>query len=232
MLDFNQAKDRYRSAIEGSVAFTGTDHAFFIAEKGKMILDLARRRFAGRKLKLLDVGCGHGFVHPMLLDAGHEVTGVEIAEEVLEMAAKTNPAACYLPYDGQVLPAPDASFDMVMVMCVVHHVPVPQWGDFLKELRRVLRPDGVIVIFEHNPINPVVNYLFHYGFGGMDKGATMIGRRKLERLLSKTGCSGIQSGYIFFTPFGSRFFRWLDRVLAWLPLGAQYMTLAGKGAKR
>lgn len=229
MLDFNRAKDSYRSAIDQSVAFTGTDHAFFIAEKGRMILDLARRRFAaGRKLQILDVGCGHGFVHPLLLGAGHEVTGVEIAEEVLTLAAKANPGARYLPYDGQVLPVADASFDIVTVMCVVHHVPVPQWEDFLRELRRVVRPDGVIVLFEHNPFNPVVNYLFHYGFGGMDKGATMVARRKLERLLGKAGCSGMESGYIFFTPFGSRFFRWLDRVLAWLPLGAQYMMLARK----
>ena len=97
MLDFNQAKNVYRSAIDDSVAFTGTDHAFFIAEKGRMILDLARRRFAaGRKLQVLDVGCGHGFVHPILLEAGHEVTGVEIAEQVLLMAAKANPARCDL----------------------------------------------------------------------------------------------------------------------------------------
>jgi SAM-dependent methyltransferase len=227
MLDFNETKDSYRGAIDDSVGFTGADHAFFINEKGRMILEQAQARFgAGKKLQILDVGCGHGFVHPVLLDAGHDITGVEIAEEVLTLAGKANPRAHYLPYDGQALPVADASFDVVVTMCVVHHVPVPQWGDFLKELRRVVRPDGVVLIFEHNPLNPVVNYLFHHGFGGMDKGATMVGRGRLEKMLNKAGCSSVRSRYIFFTPFGNPFFRWLDRVLAWLPLGAQYMTQA------
>jgi SAM-dependent methyltransferase len=227
MLDFNETKDSYRGAIDDSVGFTGADHAFFINEKGRMILEFAQVRFgAGRKLKILDVGCGHGFVHSALLEAGHDVTGVEIAEEVLTLAGKANPGAHYLPYDGQVLPPADASFDVVVAMCVVHHVPVPQWESFLKELRRVVRPDGVILIFEHNPLNPVVSYLFHHGFGGMDKGATMVGRGRLEKLLNNVGCSSVRSSYIFFTPFGNPFFRWLDRVLARLPLGAQYMTQA------
>jgi SAM-dependent methyltransferase len=124
------------------------------------------------------------------------------------------------------LPFADASFDVVTAMCVVHHVPVSQWKRFAEELHRVLKPGGVVVIFEHNPLNPVVRYLFKFGFDGMDKGATMIGRRHLESLLRAAGCSAPRSDYIFFTPFASRFFRWLDRALAWLPLGAQYMTLA------
>ena len=227
MLDFNDAKDSYRAAIDDSVAFVGADHEFFITQKGRHLLALVARRFrAGAPVKILDVGCGHGFVHPLLMAAGHDVTGVEIAEQVLSIARTANPDVQYLPYDGTTLPFADASFDVVTAMCVIHHVPVPQWQAFSRELRRMLRPGGVIVIFEHNPLNPVVRYLFKYGFDGMDKGATMIGRRRLEKLLRGAGCTNPQSQYIFFTPFGSRFFRWLDRCLAWLPLGAQYMTMA------
>jgi SAM-dependent methyltransferase len=226
MLDFNQAKHSYRPSIDDSVAFTGADHAFFIAEKGRRLLRLAAQHRPGTALQILDVGCGHGFVHPMLVAAGHDVTGVEIAEEVLSLARAANPRLTYLPYDGNTLPFSDSSFDLVTAMCVVHHVPVPQWSAFLAELRRVLRPGGLMVIFEHNPLNPVVHCLFKYGFGGMDEGATMVRRRRLEKLMRGAGCSEVRSAYILFTPFAGRFFRWLDRVLGWLPLGAQYMTSA------
>jgi SAM-dependent methyltransferase len=227
MLDFNEAKDSYRSAIDHAVAFTGADHDFFVMEKGRRLLELVGRRFShNARLQLLDVGCGHGFVHPALTAAGHDVTGVEIAEQVLAIARHANPEVRYLPYDGNVLPFADGIFDVVMAMCVVHHVPVPQWEKFMCELGRVVRPGGLVVIFEHNPLNPVVRYLFRHRFDGMDKGATMIGPRQLSRLLRGAGCPGAKTDYIFFTPFTGGFFRWLDHALAWLPLGAQYMTWA------
>jgi|SRR5215469_8317128 len=227
MVDFNQVKTSYREDIERSIAFTGADHQFFIAEKGKLILDLIAQHFPAEvRAKLLDVGCGHGFVHSCLVEGGIEVTGVEIADEVLALARAENPAVDYRPYDGNVLPFSDGSFDIVTAMCVLHHVPVPNWSGFVEELRRVLRPGGLIVIFEHNPLNPVTTYLFKYGFNGLDKGATMVRRRRLEGLLGAAGCSAVRSSYIFFTPFGGHFFRSMDRMLEWLPLGAQYFTVA------
>lgn len=227
MLDFNQASASYRDEIDKSIAFTGTDHEFFIVEKGKLILDLIAQNFSlNAKAKVLDVGCGHGFVHPGLVAAGHEVTGVEIADKVLAIARRDNPAVHYCAYDGNTLPFSDGSFDVVIAMCVVHHVPVPKWAAFVRELYRVVRAGGLIVIFEHNPLNPVTTYLFKYGFNGMDKGATMVRRQRLETLLRTAGCPSVRSSYIFFTPFGGRFFRAMDRKLGWLPFGAQYFTIA------
>lgn len=225
MVDFNETKESYRESIDDAISFIGADHDFFITAKGKLINELiARHVSSGATVKVLDVGCGHGFVHPPLLDAGHSVTGVEIAAEVLELAREANPSARYLPYDGTVLPFPDDAFDVAIAMCVVHHVPVPQWDDFAREMRRVVRPGGILAIFEHNPLNPLTRYVV--ATCPIDEGVTLVRRRRLERMLRAAGCSSVRSSYIFFTPFGQRFFRWLDRRLAWLPLGAQYYTLA------
>ena len=103
MVNFYEVKSSYREDIDRSIAFTGADHEFFIVEKGKLILDLIARHFpAGTKAKLLDVGCGHGFVHSCLLAAGHEITGVEVADEVLALARAENPAVDYRAYDGKM----------------------------------------------------------------------------------------------------------------------------------
>lgn len=227
MLNFNDTKDNYRSQIEKSISFTGTDHDFFIREKGKLINEFISQHLSpGRKATILDVGCGHGYVHSQLVAAGHTVTGVEIAQEVLSLAHQLNPTVDYRAYDGNTLPFPDGSFDMAIAMCVMHHVPVPNWDAFTNEIYRVVKPGGLVAIFEHNALNPVTHYLFKYGFEGMDEGATMVGRRRLESMLRTAGSKSVHSEYIFFTPFGSRFFRWMDRALAWLPFGAQYFTLA------
>lgn len=224
-MDFNESKDYYRESINKTIAIAGVDHVFVMATKGQMINDLIANHFSpSARVSVLDVGCGHGYVHPPLLAAGHKVTGVEIAADVLELARKAQPQAEYRAYDGDTLPFPDASFDVAIAMCVVHHVPVPKWSDFVREIRRVVRPGGLIAIFEHNPLNPFTRYVV--ATSPLDVGVTMVRRRLLERLFRNAGCSAVHSDYIFFTPFVHPFFRWVDRQLRWLPLGAQYFTLA------
>jgi hypothetical protein len=39
--------------------------------------------------------------------------------------------------------------------CVLHHVPPTQWVGFLCEMRRVVRPDGLVCLIEHDPLNPL-----------------------------------------------------------------------------
>lgn len=225
MIDFNETKDSYRESIDDAISFIGADHEFFIAAKGEMINRFVEEHFgSSAPVALLDVGCGHGYVHPPLVAAGHRVTGVEIAADVLDVARQANPTVDYRPYDGETLPFPDASFDGAIAMCVVHHVPVPQWDMFAREMRRVVRPGGFIAVFEHNPLNPLTRYVV--ATCPIDEGVTLVRRRRLEGMLRSAGCKSVRSSYIFFTPFGRRFFRWLDRKLAWLPLGAQYFTFA------
>ena len=63
-----------------------------------------------------------------------------------------NPHVTYDVYDGMRLPYPDESFDVLFTICVMHHVAVDQRAAFVGEARRVLRPGGIFVIFEHNKL--------------------------------------------------------------------------------
>jgi ubiquinone/menaquinone biosynthesis C-methylase UbiE len=87
------------------------------------------------------------------------LTGIDVASTVVEEARAANPGVTYHDYDGDRLPYPDQSFDAAYTIAVMHHVPPPQWPAFLQEMRRVVRPGGLIVIFEHNPINPLTPHL-------------------------------------------------------------------------
>ena len=69
------------------------------------------------RASVLDVGCGHGYVHPTLLEAGHKVTGVEIAADVLDIARKAHPEVDYRTFDGEVLPFPDEPGALLVVVC-------------------------------------------------------------------------------------------------------------------
>jgi 2-polyprenyl-6-hydroxyphenyl methylase/3-demethylubiquinone-9 3-methyltransferase len=95
--------------------------------------------------KVLDVGCGGGYLSEEFAKLGFEVTGVDPAQESLECARRHAQQAglpiAYVPGSGERLPFGDASFDIVLCCDVLEHVDDP--GRVLTEIARVLRPNGL-----------------------------------------------------------------------------------------
>jgi SAM-dependent methyltransferase len=96
--------------------------------------------------RVLDIGCGVGQVVARLAEAGFEAHGVDVSEPNIERAKKFCPR-CRL-YDGRKLPFPDAHFASVGALNVLEHVDEPE--TFIKELVRVTRPGGRIVLSSPN----------------------------------------------------------------------------------
>ena len=107
---------------------------------------------AERPLRILDAGCGPGFFSVLLSKAGHHVTGIDGSEGMLAYARKN--VAHYgvspelLQEDFGALPFQDGTFDLVVSRNVTHiireHLKV--YGEWL----RVLKPGGVLLIFDAN----------------------------------------------------------------------------------
>ena len=99
---------------------------------------------------VLEVGVGTGLNMP-LYPPGAEVTGIDIAENMLyrasTRAAKLGVRADLRQMDVQHLDFPDAHFDCAVATFVFCSVPDPVAG--LREVRRVLKPDGALLLLEH-----------------------------------------------------------------------------------
>ena len=120
------------------------------------IRDALCRRFgrnakAGRSLEglsVLDIGCGGGLVAEPLARLGASMTGIDPAQENIE-AAKSHADGARLAIDyrattAEALAATGATFDAVLLLEVVEHVPdVPA---FLKTVAPLLKPGGVMVL--------------------------------------------------------------------------------------
>lgn len=106
-----------------------------------MALEIAR--VVPRGSEVLDVGCGNGYIaHHLSAMLGTTVTGIDVADS-------TDAPINYRKYDGREFPAPDSSFDAVVLAYVLHHA---QDVDLmLEEMKRVLRPGGVAIIYEDIP---------------------------------------------------------------------------------
>lgn len=228
--EFDPFNKTYRSDIDKAVAFSGQDHEFFTRVKAdylvELLSDLHTRDTSVAPLKVLDVGCGHGHIHPHLLKSGVPLalSGIDMASTVIEEAKQTNPSVDYTSYDGEMLPYADASFDAAYAIAVMHHVPPAQWAAFLAEMKRVVRPGGLIAIFEHNPLNPLTRWIVNTC--PIDENAVLLGMGKLKGLVAGTGFGDISGRYILFLPFDGKTFRDFDKTIGWLPLGAQYYVAA------
>lgn len=102
-------------------------------------------------LDVLDVGCGPGALVRELTATGARVTGVEVSEQQLESARREDPAGRYLVGLAEALPVANESFDLVVFMRALHHVPIEAMAPALTEARRVLRPGGLVYVAEPLP---------------------------------------------------------------------------------
>ena len=93
---------------------------------------------------VLDVGCGPGFYHRPLLDAGASVVGLDASRGMLLEAVASNAAIGVAQADAEKLPCHDAVFDRVMANHMLYHVADQVAA--LAELSRVARPGGRVVI--------------------------------------------------------------------------------------
>jgi SAM-dependent methyltransferase len=206
----------------------------FIAVKARWLLRRELRLTAGG-LAVLDYGCGAGDLLRVLVGLGARAafTGCDVSTGMLAEAAKRWPAAfgpapALAVQDGARTPFADGQFDIVTISAVLHHVPPAERQAVYRELGRLLKPDGRLYVFEHNPRNPLVRYVI--ARTPIDANAILLDEKEVRHGLLDSARYDIESNYLMFMPPGITFLRGIDRLLAWLPLGAQYVVAARKGA--
>ncbi len=100
--------------------------------------------------RVLDLGCGAGFLANHLAALGHHVTGIDTTAENLAVARAHDPTgtARYEVGDACAPTYPDASFDVVCAMDLLEHVTEPE--RLVTEASRVLRPGGLFFFHTFN----------------------------------------------------------------------------------
>lgn len=150
------------SAIESSVVNMYEKHPFPSIEdkrrkaEGEMqmrllLLGIKPEDYIGKKV--LDAGCGTGEYSCWYARRGSDVTAIDLAEPSLRIASEyaQREGIKNIKFEKQSvlkLDYPDSSFDYVYSMGVLHHTPDPYGG--FRELCRVLRPGGVMLVSVYN----------------------------------------------------------------------------------
>ncbi len=225
--EFDRFADEYTATHAGNIRLSGEDPDYFARYK----IEEVRRRWDGEgrdePSAALDFGTGIGNSLPHLarLFPEAEVTGVDVSQRSLQVAAHRFPGVAHLlAYDGSAIPLPDASFDLIFSACVFHHIDGAEHGAIFRELHRLLRPGGLMVVFEHNPMNPATRYIV--ATCPFDENAVLLPAPALKRSQAAAGFQKVDVAYTGFFPGPLRALRFLERFMTALPLGAQYYTVA------
>jgi 2-polyprenyl-3-methyl-5-hydroxy-6-metoxy-1,4-benzoquinol methylase len=117
--------------------------------------DLINFRSRTNGKKMLDVGCGHGFLLKEMKSRGWDVEGLEVSQTGREYALRNWNIPIYSePLENLGLPS--GTFDVVTLLYVIEHIFDPL--SLLSEINQVLKPKGLILLrWPHT--TPVVNIL-------------------------------------------------------------------------
>lgn len=97
-----------------------------------------------------DLGCGPGQVARYLRDQGvQEVLGVDFSAGMLEQARRLNPDIEFLEASMYRLPVKNEAWGAIVAFYSLIHIPRRDVPQVLQELRRVLRPDGLLLVSFH-----------------------------------------------------------------------------------
>jgi SAM-dependent methyltransferase len=165
----------------------------------KLFPDPAKRR------RLLSLGCGTGADVDLLTAAGFEMAGVDCGNRCEVWPRRANPDRLHLA-NGKNLPFEDSTFDAVYCGCVFPHVGtegeahrvLPHYWEersaIAREMCRVLKPDGYILVSSPNRLCPID--IFHgrskeNPFPRLNSPANpfLLSAADYERLFGQAGCN-------------------------------------------
>lgn len=227
--EFDQYAEHYESMMRQNIAVTGEGPEYFARYK---IADTRRLcdRLGIEPETILDFGSGIGASTPFFAEyfPNARQLSADVSEKSLRFLENRYQGVSQpVHITNDRIPLEDGSVNLAFTACVFHHIAPEEHAHWLREIRRVLKPDGLFLLFEHNPYNPLT--VRAVNTCPFDENAILIQAGKMAERLSAAGFTNPETRYRIFFPSLLSALRPLEKALTWLPLGGQY-SLAARAA--
>ncbi|MFY9532087.1 MAG: class I SAM-dependent methyltransferase [Candidatus Acidiferrales bacterium] len=222
MAEFDAFAGNYRELLNQSIRISGDTSDYFAAYKAAYIARKGAPHGAG---KLLDYGCGAGILslHLKRCMPAFRIDGFDVSRDSL---ARVDTSLLSQGIFTSSLQDLGCAYDIIVLANVLHHVRPEHRQELILEAGSRLLDGGMLIVFEHNPTNPLTRWaVSHCAF---DEDAILLPARETRHYFRVPGFRLLWRDYIVFFPRWLAWFRPLDPFLHRVPLGAQYVTAAGK----
>jgi len=223
---FDSYSKNYNELVNKAIRHTGYDTDNLVFAKLHKLKTLFPT-LSKNSFQMLDFGCGVGnlFGHLSEFFPNTVYTGVDLSKDSLKKARSRFPAnANFQEYDSPEWG--NLKYDLIFSAGVFHHIPHTDHTKIINKLYSLLNSGGKLVIWEHNPLNPVTQKIVKDC--PFDKDAVLIPSKTLREQFNGVPLSNVQIIYTTFFPKFLSFLNFLDPYLGWLPIGGQYLIIGQK----
>lgn len=224
--EFDRFAKQYHETLSETISVSGEKSEFFVKYRAYKFASWISQYSTDRPKEILDFGCGDGLMTKEVKQAFplSNIFGVDPSSESIQVASNNYPDINFSVSGKNLKEFKTNQFDALYAAGAFHHIPFEEHIAYTKELNRVLKPNGIAIIYELNPLHPGTRYIFNNS--PIDQNATMLYPTYAKKLFSSYGKSTIRY-YGFFPQFLS-FFRSSEPYLEWIPLGALYAIIVKK----
>ena len=223
---FDSFSKNYNKDLNDALRLTG--YASSTLTKAKLLkLQALFPELVPLHFNLLDFGCGIGNLYESVKQffPNASYTGVDDSGESINKAqSRFGNNSIFHNLNSENWKK--TQYNLIFSAGVFHHIPHDEHKNILKELSGLLKPNGKLVIWEHNPFNPITKKIVTDCV--FDQDAVLIYPHQMKKNMLGIPLTNIRIVYTTFFPKSLSFLNVLDPYMGWLPLGGQFVTYGEK----
>jgi len=227
----NYAKNYFKEMSHPLRNIISKDGDYFIEAKYNIIKDaftLIKNSKDG--FVAVDIGTGLGLFEHFFNKENIKIFALDLSFNMLKIGQLINPLklkGLYFQGDALSIPLHENFSDIVFASCVFHHLLEDEIRIVLKEMTRICKQNGLIIVFEHNPYNIITKFVVKTT--KLDRNANLL---KPEEIIKMMGVSKLNLIEVKYFLYGNnKVDAWVEKRIPFaskFPLGGQFCIIAKK----